>query len=239
MMNYYLSKLNIYLYTQTLIGIVLGQSINFKEILIFSLSKSSDIIALLISSLLIRIILDISGEKWIKTFSQTNTIFILPIITYIITSVISGNIALSLGMVGALSIVRFRNPVRSPFQLSVYFAVITIGIATSVNIKWLFLILFVIIILILFFKLFTISYKSILKESPFTASFSEGNNNCTLEVSSQSKINSLDESDLLKSITCENKIYSYLLVSSNFKKLKSKLKEIENDKNIISYQLNE
>ena len=109
-------------------------------------------------------------------------------------------------MVGALSIVRFRNPVRSPFQLSVYFAVITIGIATSVNIKWLFLILFVIIILILFFKLFTISYKSILKESPFTASFSEGNNNCTLEVSSQSKKNSLDESDLLKSITCENKI---------------------------------
>ena len=40
-------------------------------------------------------------------------------------------------MVGALSIVRFRNPVRSPLELSVYFGAITMGIAASVNLLWL------------------------------------------------------------------------------------------------------
>ena len=35
---------------------------------------------------------------------------------------------LSLGMIGALSIVRFRNPIRSPFELTVYFLSITLGI---------------------------------------------------------------------------------------------------------------
>ena len=62
---------------------------------------------------------------------------LLPIITYIITQVISGNIALSLGMVGALSIVRFRNPVGSPLELTVYFCAITMGISAGVSLKWL------------------------------------------------------------------------------------------------------
>ena len=70
------------------------------------------------------------------TTSHTSTLTILPIITYVITNVIAGNIALSLGMVGALSIVRFRNPVRSPLELTVYFSSITMGIAAAVNIYW-------------------------------------------------------------------------------------------------------
>ena len=65
--------------------------------------------------------------------SHTATLFVLPIIAFIITRVISGNIALSLGLVGALSIVRFRNPVRSPLELSVYFGAITMGIAGAVS----------------------------------------------------------------------------------------------------------
>ena len=59
--------------------------------------------------------------------------FILPIITFIITKTIYGNIALSLGMIGALSIVRFRHPVKSALELIIYFDLITIGIAASVK----------------------------------------------------------------------------------------------------------
>ena len=59
-------------------------------------------------SLYLRILLQIAGQSWIKTVAHTSTLLLLPILTYVITSVISGNIALSLGMVGALSIVRFR-----------------------------------------------------------------------------------------------------------------------------------
>lgn len=53
---------------------------------------------------------------------------------YIITIAISDNWALSLGMIGALSIVRFRNPVRSSFELTLFFIYIVIGIAVSVSI---------------------------------------------------------------------------------------------------------
>ena len=80
-----------------------------------------NIIILFFLSLSIRFILVKSGQGWIKTKSHTATLTILPLVTFVITKVISGNIALSLGMVGALSIVRFRNPARSPLELTVYF----------------------------------------------------------------------------------------------------------------------
>ena len=152
-------------------SIILGQSLNLLDALVFSLSKSSDILFLLFSSIFIRFILEISGQRWIRTFSQTVTLILLPIITYIITSVISGNIALSLGMVGALSIVRFRNPVRSPFELAVYFAAITMGIATATNINWLFLIISAAVLIAIFIKIYAKAYKLVFKVDLFNSSF--------------------------------------------------------------------
>ena len=55
-----------------------------------------------------------------ETYNQTFTFAILPFITFVITNVIAGNIALSLGMIGALSIVRFRHPVKSALELVMY-----------------------------------------------------------------------------------------------------------------------
>ena len=109
------------------------------ELFLNNLDKIYTVIILLVMSLYLRILLQIAGQSWIKTVAHTSTLLLLPILTYVITSVISGNIALSLGMVGALSIVRFRNPVRSPLELSVYFGAITMGIAASVSFKWLLL----------------------------------------------------------------------------------------------------
>ena len=79
----------------------------------------------------ISISLIISGQTWAKSFSNITTYCLLPLIGLVITSVISGNIALSLGMVGALSIIRFRHPVKSPLELSIYFLLLTIGITIT------------------------------------------------------------------------------------------------------------
>ena len=220
-------------------SIVLGQSFDFIEVIRFSLSKSSDILFLLLTSILIRFLLDKAGQRWIRTFSQTVTLILLPIITYIITSVISGNIALSLGMVGASSIVRFRNPVRSPFELSVYFASITMGIATATNINWLFLIIFAMIFISFFVKLYSKIYKRISNKELFNISFTEGNVLSTLEVVTQNELKILNESRLLKSKSFKNNIYNYLLGSNQFDHLKETLNQIKGDENIISYQLNE
>ena len=60
----------------------------------------------------------------------------LPPSVLVITWVISSNLALSLGMRGALSIVRFRNPVKSPLELVIYFLYIVIGVSVGVNYKY-------------------------------------------------------------------------------------------------------
>jgi len=68
-----------------------------------------------------------SGNNQILVFS------LLPVTGFVITSAISNNIALSLGMVGALSIVRFRTPIKNPLELVIYFFLITLGIVTNVD----------------------------------------------------------------------------------------------------------
>ena len=50
----------------------------------------------------------------------------------VISWTIAGNLGLSLGMIGALSIVRFRTPVKSPVELVFYFVLIVIGISITV-----------------------------------------------------------------------------------------------------------
>ena len=91
------------------------------------------LITLLSAGIGYRIALQSSGHEWVKTYNQTITFILLPFITFIITKTIAGNIALSLGMIGALSIVRFRHPVKSALELIIYFDLITIGIASSVK----------------------------------------------------------------------------------------------------------
>ena len=87
----------------------------------------------MISGLSIRISLSLAKQKWASTYHHTMSYILLPLITLVITKVISGNIALSLGMIGALSIVRFRTPVKNPFELVIFFALITIGISMAVK----------------------------------------------------------------------------------------------------------
>ena len=59
---------------------------------------------------------------------------LLPAIALTITASIATNFALSLGMIGALSIVRYRTPVRSSYELTLLFLLITIGVVGGVNI---------------------------------------------------------------------------------------------------------
>jgi len=194
------------------------------------------VLALITFSLIMRFVLELCKQSWITTFSHTVTIFFLPVITFFVTKVISGNIALSLGMVGALSIVRFRNPVRSPLELTVYFICITIGIAASVHIRWLLYIFIamIIIILVLFIvsKIFKLRGKNF-----FNISFSEGNPLSVLEIYSDSDIDLLDNSSLLASKVRNNDEIIYELTSSNFKDLKVILNEIKKNNKINNYQL--
>ena len=139
-------------------------------------------------------------------------------------------------MVGALSIVRFRNPGRSPLELTVYFACITSGIAASVHLRWLlyFLValLLVTIILLIVSKIYKIFNKNF-----FTVSFSEGNPLSILEISSDSEIKLLDDSKFLSSKIKEEKKIIYELSHSNFTDLQNLLDSVKKENNLINYQL--
>ena len=138
------------------------------------------LVFLSVAGLIIRQTLVITGQRWANTFHHLGSYILLPSIALIITTVIKNDIALSLGMIGALSIVRFRNPVKSPFELVIFFALLTQGIVCSVSGK-LAVLLFVFIVSILFFiKFFHILGKK-LNMNLYQFSFGEGNLVYTLE----------------------------------------------------------
>ena len=71
------------------------------------------------------------GVLYQRSFN-VSLVTIAMVITLIIMT-ISGNLILSLGMVGALSIVRFRTPIKDPVDLVFIFWAITVGIANGVG----------------------------------------------------------------------------------------------------------
>ena len=194
------------------------------------------VISLILFSIILRVILELANQRWAVTFSHTVTIVFLPVITFFVTKVISGDIALSLGMVGALSIVRFRNPVRSPLELTVYFTCITSGIAASVHLRWLLYFLISLVVVVLILIIVSKIYK-ILNKNFFISSFLEGNPLSILEISSISDIELLDNSKFLNSKIKTQKKISYELSNSNFNELKNLLEQIKKENDLIDYQL--
>jgi len=66
-----------------------------------------------------------------EEFSQVFPFIVLTIL-FIIT-IVKSSLALSLGLVGALSIVRFRTPIKEPEELAYLFVAISIGLGLGAN----------------------------------------------------------------------------------------------------------
>lgn len=198
------------------------------------------IIIMLISGYLIRYALIFSGQLWAKSFAQTVSFFILPIITFVITKTIYGNIALSLGMIGALSIVRFRHPVKSALELIIYFDLITIGIAASVKNNYAILLSLITVIILISLKLIN-NYRNKEKKGNFyNISFSEGVDLNQVEIVSSSKIEAIEENKNLKSLihNSDTGEHLYRLAFQDKETLKEFKKEIENSKSIKKIDVN-
>ena len=70
----------------------------------------------------------ISHRETIYSKKFNVSLVVLTVLTSTVMTVIGNNIALSLGMVGALSIVRFRTAIKDPMDLAFLFWSISIGI---------------------------------------------------------------------------------------------------------------
>jgi uncharacterized membrane protein YhiD involved in acid resistance len=72
-----------------------------------------------------------TGVLYSRNFGVT--VAIITVVTSLIVMAIHGNLALSLGMIGALSIVRFRTPVKDPKDLAYLFWAIATGVICGIS----------------------------------------------------------------------------------------------------------
>jgi hypothetical protein len=105
------------------------------------------VLAFLLSKLYIRFGNSLSNRK-----SFSKNFIVLAITTMFIISVVKSSLALSLGLVGALSIVRFRSAIKEPEELTYLFLTIAIGLGCGAGLAILTIVAFVGFTLIIWFN---------------------------------------------------------------------------------------
>tara|TARA_B100000401_G_C52790710_1_gene713248 strand:- start:1228 stop:1842 length:615 start_codon:yes stop_codon:yes gene_type:complete len=194
-----------------------------------------NIVFLIVSGLVLRFSLSITGQNWVKTYQQTIAFLILPVVTYVITKTITGNIALSLGMIGALSIVRFRNPVKSALELVMYFVLITIGIAASVNMDFAYILVSTCLVVIGGTRLSQFILKKFFSRPFYNVSFNEGMSLNTIEIYSSKSMEDVEKNQNIKNMVVirDSNEYIYRLSFENSKELNN-FKESIKERNEIT-----
>ena len=81
------------------------------------------ILALIVSAIYVRFGNVLSNRK-----ALAKTFVLISLTTMLIITIVKSSLALSLGLVGALSIVRFRTAIKEPEELAYFFMVIAIGL---------------------------------------------------------------------------------------------------------------
>ena len=108
--------------------------INLSPDTFISLTDSLiNIILAAVVSLLIKLAYDKFEAKSGSDASLSSIFLPLTVITAFIIGVVKGSLALSLGLVGALSIVRFRTAIKEPTELVFLFLCIAVGLGFGAN----------------------------------------------------------------------------------------------------------
>ena len=111
-----------------------------------------------LSNLLVAVILGFILSRFYIKYSNVisnrrsiaNQLVLLAVITSLVISIVKSSLALSLGLVGALSIVRFRTAIKEPEELIYLFIAIAIGLGTGAGQKEIVIISFIIILIIIY-----------------------------------------------------------------------------------------
>ena len=156
----------------------------------------------------------------------------LPIVIHVITSSISTNIALSLGMVGALSIVRFRTPIKNPVELLIYFLLIASGIVSYTNINLYVNFIGFCIVAVILIALF----KNYSKKSSFISFKDENEEFSFLKLQTNKAVTLDNYSSYLFQTSFDGNSYIYRYKSNDSETLESIIAILE-EKDIVSYSI--
>ena len=184
---------------------------NLRNLENFLLNSSPDIsygnfvIAILISAFL-ALVIKSTYIKLSRTLNDreyfSDTFIPLAIITTLVITVIKFSLALSLGLVGALSIVRFRAAIKEPEELVYLFFIIGIGLANGAN-------QFLVSIICTFFIVIILFIKKYFDNKKNEKNFSDSSVN-VLQIEISDKNKSIEEViNVLKTKTLYLKLKSY------------------------------
>ena len=201
--------------------------------------QSSSIILVILSGFFVFLTLVLIKQNWVSTFQYFLTFLLLPITAMFITKIISNNLALSLGMVGALSIVRFRNPVKSPLELVMYFILITSGVIFGVNVKSGIIFISLVIIILILSKVFEFSLSKIDKIELFRYSFSSNDNErrILLEIDATAKNDLLENHKNLEYFSTNKNIFFYKISFKNINEANNLKENLLNNENITNVEI--
>ena len=176
-------------------------------------------------------------NQYLRTKNNLALALMLPLITAIITKTISTNLFLSLGMIGALSIVRYRTPVKSTYELTLLFALVTIGISSIVNIKY--SIFLTILIVLISIVLHLLSKFNLIKD--FDSENDINNSQVILKTSSKFEekiLNNYQGNLISKEQDFENENYKIFVFKFNSsEKANNFCNELETKENVLSVNL--
>ena len=109
------------------------------------------LICCLISSFILKNVFNAKSVSISSKHHISSIIPILSLVTFLIILIVKSSLALSLGLIGALSIVRFRTPIKEPEELIYLFFAIAIGIGFGAGQIIITISIFIVIIIIIWF----------------------------------------------------------------------------------------
>ena len=206
----------------------ISNNINIINVIINS------IICIFLSLVLKYVFLDRS-KTLSNRFQFSNLLPILALTVYLVISVVKSSLALSLGLVGALSIVRFRTPIKEPEELLYLFIAISIGLGLAANQAVLTSIVFSLLIILIYIS----SYKKNYKENDYNLiiEFKQENPNQNLKLIKDIVNQSFPIVEFVKFEILE-KPHQLIIFKVSMKDLKN-ISSLENElsKNLNEYKL--
>ncbi len=165
---------------------------------------------------------------------------ILSCITFLVILIVKSSLALSLGLVGALSVIRFRTPIKEPEDLTFLFLSIALGIGYGALQVYSTTIVFIVIIFIIWFFL---SRRTLSITNDFNLYIEGKSNNLTSEnikkIADFLKIHS-EEANITKIEKDENSTIIYFRVSfSSFEHIRGVVDTLDSEFSELKFSIYE
>ena len=217
--------------------------VNLKELVTPNVSQL-ELIPTLFSFIMCVIMSFIVRDFYIKrSYSLTgkmnigSIIPVLSTVVFLVIIVVKSSLALSLGLVGALSIVRFRTPIKEPEELVYLFLAIAVGLGYGAGHLLITTILTLAILLVIYIWL---SNRKKLNINEYNLVISWKNNNLTYEKIFQEISFFVNELKLVRIDTGSEESTAVMLISPKDQSFidlaTNKLKQLDSEINVTFYE---